>query len=105
MLDDCCRELTKKPHIAGNISDFYVAKLIHDSWTGYKFDKLEMKNYTVLLQYPGNYTKPNLLQLQDPTGTIIYDAPIQKERHCYHWKKIQMFLLLSMPIPAWAMLR
>ena len=75
-----CRELTKKPHVAGNISDIDVALLVYDCWKGYNFDKLELTNYTVLLQYPGNYTQPNLLQLQDSAGTVIYDAHIQQEK-------------------------
>ena len=74
------RELTEKPHIAGNVSDVAVAMLVYNRWKGYKFDKLELTNYTVLLQYPGNYTRPNQLQLQNSTGGVIYNASIQQEK-------------------------
>ena len=74
------RELTKKPHIAGNVSDIDVALLVYERWKGYKFDKLELVNYTVLLQYPGNYTRPNQLQLQDSAGKVVYSASIQQEK-------------------------
>lgn len=74
------RELTENPHVAGNVSDVDVALLVYNHWKGYNFDKVEMTNYTVLLQYPGNYTHPNQLQLRDSAGDVIYDAPIQQEK-------------------------
>lgn len=74
------RELTEKPHVAGNVSDVDVALLVYNRWKGYNFDKLEMTNYSVLLQYPGNYSHPNQLQLRNSEGDIIYDAPIQQEK-------------------------
>ena len=54
--------------------------LVYNRWKGYRFDKLELTNYTVLLQYPGNYTRPNQLQLQNSTGGVIYNASIQQEK-------------------------
>ena len=75
-----CREITEKPHVAGNVSDVDVGVLIYNRWKGYNFDKLEMTNYTVLLQYPGNCSQPNQLQLQDSGGKVIYNAAIQQEK-------------------------
>lgn len=69
-----------RPHIAGNVSDIDVALMIYNRWKGYNFDKLELTNYTVLLQYPGNYTNPNQLQLLNSSGEVIYNAPIQREK-------------------------
>jgi N-acetylated-alpha-linked acidic dipeptidase len=74
------REITEKPHVAGNVSDVDVGLLIYNRWKGYNFDKLEMTNYTVLLQYPGNCSQPNQLQLQDSGGKVIYNATIQQEK-------------------------
>ena len=74
------RELTERPHIAGNTSDIAVARLIYNRWKGYNFDKVETTNYTVLLQYPGNHSHPNQLQLEDSAGEVIYDAAIQREK-------------------------
>ena len=75
-----CRVLTAKPHIAGNVSDLDVGKLIYESWKGYNFDSVEEASYTVLLQYPGNQSRPNRLELRGSGGEVIYEAAIQQEK-------------------------
>jgi hypothetical protein len=75
------RELTEKPHIAGNVSDMEVAMLIYNRWKGYKtFDRVELANYTVLLQYPGNGSSPNRLELRESGGEVVYTAATRQEK-------------------------
>lgn len=57
-----------------------MALLVYNHWKEYKFDKLELKNYSVLLQYPGNCSLPNQLQLRDSAGHAIYNASIQRAK-------------------------
>ncbi|CAI8052637.1 N-acetylated-alpha-linked acidic dipeptidase 2 [Geodia barretti] len=74
-------ELTEKPHIAGNVSDMEVAMLIYNRWKGYKtFDRVELANYTVLLQYPGNSSSPNRLELRESGGKVVYTAATRQEK-------------------------
>ena len=74
------RELTEKPHIAGNESDVEVAMLIHSRWKELNFDRVELANYSVLLQYPGNLSRPNRLELRGSGGQVVYQASIQREK-------------------------
>ena len=68
------RTLTKDPHIAGSETNIQLAYFVAKQWEDLGFDKVELFNYTVLLQYP-NDTNPNKFQLLDGSGTVFYDAP------------------------------
>ena len=76
-----CRQLTEKPHIAGNVSDVDVAMFIYNTWKSYRnFDSVELANYTVLLQYPGNGSGVNRLELRESGGKVIYTAATRQEK-------------------------
>ncbi len=51
---------------------------IFNEWKGYKFDSVEVINYTVLLSYP-NKDDPNSLRLKDSGGTVLYESHIKEE--------------------------
>ena len=74
MLNLLCRTLTKKPHIAGMDTNIELAAFVADEWKSLKFDKVEMVNFSVLLQYP-NDTNPNKFQIQFENGSVYYDSP------------------------------
>ena len=57
-----------------------MGKLIYESWKGYNFDSVEEASYTVLLQYHGNQSRPNRLELRGSGGEVIYEAAIQQEK-------------------------
>ena len=58
-----------------------MALLIYNRWKSYKtFDRVELANYTVLLQYPGNRSSPNRLELREPGGKVVYTAATQEEK-------------------------
>ena len=58
-----------------------VAMLIYNRWKGYKtFDRVELANYTVLLQYPGNSSSPNRLELRESGGKVVYTAATRQEK-------------------------
>ena len=69
--------LTAHPHIAGSTGDRDLANLIYDQWKSYKFDKVEMVNYSVLVSYP-NSSAPNALKLMQGSE-IIYTAHTEQE--------------------------
>ena len=73
-----CRYLTRYPHIAGSEDNHQLASTIHDQWSGYNFDKVELINYTVYLSYP-NQSDPNILLLKDSSGDVIYNASTAQE--------------------------
>ena len=53
--------------------------MIYDQWNGYGvFDEVKLVNYSVLLSYP-DPDKPNLLQLLDSAGGLVYQAHTSKE--------------------------
>ncbi len=73
-----CRYLTKYPHIAGSENNHKLALTIHDRWSTYNFDKVELVNYTVYLSYP-NQSNPNVLLLQNSSGDVVYNASTAQE--------------------------
>ena len=68
------RILTQDPHIAGSETNIELAYFVAKQWRDLGFDKVELLNYTVLLQYPNN-TNPNKFRLLDGSGKVFYDAP------------------------------
>jgi len=52
--------------------------MIYNQWSKFKFDKVELVNYSVLLSYPSK-TDVNVLQLRDFAGVVIYNASIGQE--------------------------
>ena len=71
--------LTEYPHIAGSDRNRDLALLmIYNTWEGYKFDSVEMYNYSVLLSYP-NTSAPNTLTLFRNDSHVIYHSHIGQE--------------------------
>ena len=63
------------------MSDVDVAMLIYNTWKSYRnFDSVELANYTVLLQYPGNGSGVNRLELRESGGKVIYTAATRQEK-------------------------
>jgi len=53
--------------------------MIYEQWMGYGvFDEVKLVNYSVLLSYP-DPDKPNLLQLFDISGDLVYQANTSME--------------------------
>ncbi len=70
--------LTAKPHIAGSEENHKLAVMIYDQWSKFNFDIVEMVNYSVLLSYP-NTSNPNILQLLNSKGDMLYSAHCKQE--------------------------
>ncbi|KAK7502667.1 hypothetical protein BaRGS_00005917 [Batillaria attramentaria] len=71
---DNLRDLTKKPHIAGEQADFDLVTYLKDKLTGYGLDSVRVAPYQVLLSYP-NGSDPNRAQLLNVTsGDVIFDS-------------------------------
>jgi len=51
---------------------------MHNEWHGFGFDSVELLNYTVLLSLPDT-DNPNILQLRDPNGGVLYESHIARE--------------------------
>lgn len=56
-----CRELTKKPQLAGTEVDLEMATYVMNEWRNMGIDA-HLVNYTVLLSY-NNPSKPNMVSL------------------------------------------
>ena len=73
------RMLTETPHIAGSDENKRLAETIYKQWRDdYKFDEVELVNYTVLLSYP-NTSNPNVLQLETDNGTVLHSVNTEQE--------------------------
>ena len=72
------RLLSSKPHIGGGDRNKMLTDLIYQQWKEYEFDEVELKKYSVLLSYP-NESNPNVLELRDRGGTVLYSARTAQE--------------------------
>lgn len=61
------REFSKEARIPGSPFDFKLAKQIADFFHAHHFDKVEIKNYTVLLSLP-NENRPNTVEVTHFAG-------------------------------------
>lgn len=73
-----CRLLTEYPHIAGSDENHHLATVIYEQWLTYKFDKVELNNFTVYVSYP-NQSNPNVLLLKNSDGDVLYNASTAEE--------------------------
>ena len=71
------RHLTANPHIAGSEENHMLAQYVYNEWSGFKFDNVQLMNYSVLLSYP-NTSNPNVLQLMRGSE-VFYEAHIKQE--------------------------
>ena len=69
------RNLTLHPHIAGSDQNNKLAEQLQLLWNSYGFDKVEIKNYTVLLTYP-NKSSLNVLNIvsSNDITDVVYVA-------------------------------
>lgn len=52
--------------------------MIYNEWQRYGFDSVDVFNYSVLLSYP-NSSNPNVLNLRQGNGQLVYESHIAKE--------------------------
>jgi hypothetical protein len=68
------REFSKEPHMAGSQNDLKLAIQVKDFLHAHNFDKIQMKNYSVLLSLPDN-ENPNFIELIDESDNkTIYSS-------------------------------
>ena len=77
MSNTVCRNLTERPHIAGKEQNRDVANMIYTTHLQYNFDRVEMRNYSVLLSYV-NRSNYNVLQIRS-NGDVVYVAETVQE--------------------------
>ena len=69
-----CSYFTKRPHIAGGEQNRKLAEYIRDKWKSYKFDRVEMVQYNVLLSMPPR-DKPNVVKIVNTTdGDVVWNV-------------------------------
>jgi len=75
------RNLTLHPHIAGSDQNYKLADQLAFQWESYGFDKVEVKNYTVLLTYP-NRSSLNVLNIvsSNDMNNVVYVANTTLEK-------------------------
>jgi len=76
-----CRNLTLYPHIAGSDQNYKLADDLALQWHSYGFDRVEIKNYTVLLTYP-NRSSLNVLNIvsRSDINNVVYTANTTLEK-------------------------
>lgn len=67
------KELTRKPHLAGTPRDDELARLVQERFLQAGFDTADLVPYNLLLSRP-DFDNPNLVTLQDGTGTIVFTS-------------------------------
>ena len=69
-----CSSLTRRPHIAGNKQNRKLAEYIRDKLKSYKFDRVEMVQYNVLVSMPPR-DKPNVVKIVNTTdGDVVWNV-------------------------------
>ena len=65
------QDLSSETHIAGSGRNYKIAQALQLDFIKYKFDNVEMKNYSIKLPYP-DPENPNSVNLLDDSGNIIH---------------------------------
>ncbi|XP_065560263.1 N-acetylated-alpha-linked acidic dipeptidase 2-like isoform X1 [Artemia franciscana] len=67
--------LTSQPHVGGTKADYEQAAYLKEVWSSQGVDKVEIKEYQVLLSYPSE-SKASGVQIIDETGRIKFTASL-----------------------------
>ncbi|KAK7493453.1 hypothetical protein BaRGS_00015353 [Batillaria attramentaria] len=72
-IENNLREITRKPHIAGEQADYDLVDYLKKKLTEYGLDSVKAAPYEVLLSYP-DPNKPNSVQILDGTNNTVFDS-------------------------------
>ncbi|KAK7493450.1 hypothetical protein BaRGS_00015350 [Batillaria attramentaria] len=72
-IENNLREITRKPHIAGEQADYDLVDYLKKKLTEYGLDSVKTAPYEVLLTYP-HPKKTSSIQLLDDTSNTVFDS-------------------------------